>query len=354
MTSLILHVGPGKCGSSSIQHFFATQKKPCVQETHYLLLNPLEFKEMNFEKPSESIVAIFTQLLSDNLIGCDVLILSHEHLFRCPYAIKNICSLAKNLTKNVSIIGYSRKQSDWLISAYSQWFFRSPDRIKETKDVLEKLKLDSVLFSGLERQLIASISNNFSGHKHINWHKNYQEILHLVHDSGAVIKCGVLPNRDADLSLVQDFCEKSDLTLRDEMKNVSKQVFNLSFNKDIVEAINNAVAFGLDMPGPHESNKVLDLLSTKMDQAANNSSDLLSSLKSYIDNYFSSSNYQFCQEYGLRETYFATAAEFSKADILDIIINEDQQRALNKSLIINNYRMLSAKLVELCLNLTKK
>ena len=47
------------------------------------------------------------------------------------------------------------------------------------------------------------------------------------------------------------------------MKDASQQIFNTSFNPDIIEAVNNAIAFGLDMPGPHESNQVLALLSKK-------------------------------------------------------------------------------------------
>jgi len=243
MANLILHVGPGKCGSTSIQGFFATQEKPCVQNTHYILLNPSEIDEMDTEKPSESIVAIFTQLLSDNLIGCDVLLFSHEYLFLCPYSVKNICALAQSLTTKVFIIGYSRRQSDLLISGYSQWLFRLPGRIKETTDILKELGLDPVLFSGLERELIASIINDFySTHFYrfystLNWHISYQKIFQLVHGLGATVKCGVLPNREAKLSLIEDFCEKSEVTLRHGMDAVSRQVLNLSFNKILLKQL---------------------------------------------------------------------------------------------------------------------
>jgi len=42
MTRLIIHVGPGKCGSSSIQDFFSAQNKPCVEKTAYSLLSAVE------------------------------------------------------------------------------------------------------------------------------------------------------------------------------------------------------------------------------------------------------------------------------------------------------------------------
>jgi hypothetical protein len=359
MTSLILHVGPAKCGSKSIQHFFATHKKPCFQNTRFAVLNPGEIAELNCPEPGTSISTVFSQLLSDNLVGCDVLILSHEYLFQCPYAIKHICLLAKNMVTTISIIGYSRRQSDFLISEYSQWGFRSPDRIEEASDALDKLGLDPVLFSGLERQLICAIVNDFytpalAPYSILDWYKSYRDVLQLVNEAGAVIKCGILPSTGSDNILIQDFCEKAGLTLYDYLKDASHPIVNIRFNQDIIEAVNNAVALGLDMPGIHESNEALELLSAKMAQMKSNSSEFLSDLKSYVDAYFAGSNRQFCREYGLNEAYFAASMEFSKQEVLDIIVREGQQRALNKSNVISNYRMLGARMVELCLKLSKE
>lgn len=359
MAKLILHVGPGKCGSSSIQQFFATYKKPCVENTRYILLNPLDINELNCEEPSESILNSFAEQLTEDLVGCDTLILSHEYLFQTPHAVKNICRLAKNLAKEISIIGYSRRQSDFVVSAYSQWLFRSPERINETTKVLDELGLDSVLFTGLERQIIASVINDFfsarqlSEYSILDWQNSYNNILELVRETGAIIKCGVLPSREANTPLIQDFCEKSGLSLQRNMKNALQKVFNPSFAQDVVEAINNAVAFGLDVPGPHESNEVIDLLSSKITQQAKEPSEFLVNLKSYIDSYYLNSNKQFCRQHGLDETYFAVSKRFSKPEILNVIIHEGQQRSSNKSAIIKDYRMLSARVIELCIKLAE-
>ena len=359
MTNLILHVGPPKCGSKSIQEFFATQNRPCVQNIHYIMLKSSEISDLNCEEPNESILAAFTKLIMDNLVGCDVLILSHEYLYECRYAIRNICNLAKNLVADMLIIGFSRRQSDFLISEYSQWGFRLPDRIKEVAIILEKSGLDPILFSGLEQRLIASIIDDFyvSGYgkyRLLDWYNYYKEIIQLTHESGAVVKCGVLPKHGADNTLIQDFCEKSGLTLLGEAKNASQQIRNISFNQEIIEAIHNAVVFGLDMPGLHERNDVLEMLSIKVVKTEKKVSSFLSYLKSYIDNYFFSSNQKFCQEYGINDTYFSPSAQFSKQEILDLITRENQQRTLNKSLIINNYRILSARMIELCFKLIKE
>lgn len=359
MARLVLHIGPPKCGSSSIQQFFDRQKRPCVENTRFLMLNPSEISELNGEAPSESILTTFTQRVVDHLTGCDVLILSHEYLFASRYAIKNICRLAKGLVTNISIIGYSRRQSEFLISAYSQWGFRSPAVIQEATLVLDKSELEPVLFSGLEQRLMSFILNDFAvpgGAKYPNfdWYHSYNEVRQLTQESGAVVKCGVLPHKESPHNLIQDFCEKAGLTLRDGMKEASQRIFNRSFNPDIVEAINNGVAFGLDMPGLDESNEVIVRLSKKMGNVQNESSEFLSNLKSYIETYFFSSNQEFCREYGPPESYFAPVARFSKQEILDLITRENQRRALNPSIVINNYRTLSAKMIELCLKLAKE
>ena len=359
MKNLILHVGPGKCGSSTIQHFFATQKNPCIQSTQYSLLNPLEIKELNSENPSKSILASFFEQLSKKINGCDTLILSHEFLFQNPYAVKNICSLAKDNVTEITIIGYSRRQSDFLVSAYSQWFFRSLDRIREVNSVLDKYELDAILFTGLERQLIASIANDFysarqlSGYSILNWYNSYNNIQQLTHESDVKIKCGVLPNKEFNINLIEDFCKKAKLTPHHKIDNTILKTINVSFNEDVIEAINNAVNFGLEVPGPHDSNHVIQLLSSKITPTIKDSSEFSFNLRSYIDSYYLDSNIQLCNQYDLNETYFKSSRSFSKVEIIDIIINEAHQRTLNKSEIIKNYQMLSAKMIELCIELMK-
>lgn len=358
MPNLILHVGPGKCGSSSIQNFFATQKRPCFQKTRYRLLNPETILELNCEYPCGGTVKNFTKLVSGNL-RCDALILSHEILFQSSLAIKNICRLAKDLVANIFVIGFSRKQSDRMVSAYSQWSFRSPERAEQIHEALNTLQLEPLLFSGLEGHLIASIKDDFcnpkkpANNRTLDWFDSYKIISDLVHETGAVTKSGVLPNKSSKTSLIQDFCDKADLTLREEAKAASWNIANLKFNQDVVEAIYNAVALGMEMPGPHGENSALHLLSSKAVQVTDGPSEFFTNLKSYIDAYYFESNKRFCREYGLNAAYFEPEAQFTKAEILEIIVHEGRQRAMNKSRIISEYRILSARMVELCLKMIK-
>ncbi|MBV1921858.1 MAG: hypothetical protein KUG73_14365, partial [Pseudomonadales bacterium] len=281
-------------------------------------------------------------------------------LFQNPCAVGQMCRLAKSQTTQISVIGYSRRQADFLVSAYSQWLFRSQERVNETTQVLETLGLEPILFTGLERQLIASIANDFysarqlSEYSILDWHRAYHNIVEQTQASGAHITCGILPKKASDTPLIQDFCEKAGLTLRPSMDAAIRETSNASFNQDIIEAMNNAVSLGFDMPGPHESNDIIELLSSKMNAPKKNTTSFLSHLKCYIDTFYVDSNNQLCKAFNLNDTYFSPAEKLTKPEILDIIINEGQQRSVNKSEIIQQYQMLSARMIELCFTLTQK
>ena len=330
-----------------------------MQKTHFILLDPFEISKLNYEHPSESLLKTFAGRLSKNIAGNDFLILSHEFLFQNPYTIKNICYLAEKRNIKVSIIGYCRRQSDFIISAYSQWLFRSPDRTSETTKTLKEFGLDPLLFTGMERLYIASVINDFysarqlSEYSILDWHASYKNISQLIPELGAVIKCGVLPWKNNDVPLVQDFCAKAGLTLYTKSKNAVQNIINKSFDQDVVEAINNAVTYGINITTPHDNNAVIELLSSKMNPANKNPSEFLSDIKSYTDTCYLTSNQKLCKQYGLDPAYFEPSKSLSKQETIDIIIHEDYQRSLNKSAIIENYHMLSAKMVELCFKLIK-
>jgi hypothetical protein len=357
---LVLHVGPAKCGSSSIQNFFANEKEPCVQKTRFILLNPFEISDLNCEQPSESLLEAFAERLSKNITEYDSLILSHEFLFQNPYTIKNICCLAEKLTLKVSIIGYCRRQSDFMVSAYSQWLFRSPERISETTKTLKAFGLDPLLFTGLESFVIASVINDFysarqlSEYSILDWHKSYKKISHLIPGPGPVIKCGVLPGENSEVPLIQDFCAKAGLTLHSRTKKALQNISNKSFDQDVVEAINKAVTYGITIAGPHDNNAVIERLSSKMSPADKKPSAFLSDLKSYTDTCYLESNQKLCRQYGLDPAYFEPSKRVSRQEILDSIIHEAYQRSLNTSAVIETYRILSAKMVELCFTLAKE
>jgi hypothetical protein len=325
------------------------------------MLDPLEISKLNHETPDESAVTEITGLLSKNLNRCDVLILSHELLFQCPYTIKYICKIAADRVSGIVIIGYSRRQSDFLVSVYHQWGFRVPDRVKMDSDMLIDFGLDPILFTGLERHLIASIVNDFykaaqpkdSIQSIQDWYFSYQNIARLVHGSNAVIKCGVLPGKGGDKSLLQDFCEKSDLTLTKKAAAASEKVVNVSFNHDLIEAMNNSIVYGLEIPGPHKCNNEINKISAFMSSRKKEESDFLTNLRAYIDSFYWHSNTRLCEEYGLSKQYFYPSVQLTKTQIFDIIQRQGQHRASDTSAMLNQYRMLSAQMATTCLDIVK-
>lgn len=357
MSRLILHVGPPKCGSTSIQQFFSSHLKTCIQNISFVMLSPSDILELNDDIPNPSTLSSYRNLLSNHFSNHDVVILSHEFLFLNPYAIKNICVLANNLSAKVDIIGYARKQSDFLVSSYCQWAFRDTLRISEARDTLLHLNIDTSLFSGLEQRLITSIANDFmtisfSDYVLCNWHESYGIIANLVAKLDANLVCGLLDTKK--LNLISDFCGISHLTLRTDLDSDKLgAVKNERYNFDLVEAINNSLSLGTVIIGPHDDNDVLDFLSSQMQDKYIYRHEFLQNIKSYIDSFFYEANSTFCSQYNLDLSYFSPGKHISKKDILGTIKNEEHFRQINKDQIINRYRALSAELVGLCIKLAK-
>lgn len=355
MANLVLHVGPGKCGSSTIQHFFATQKSPCLQKVCYKKMDVAIAKGL---KTSRELRETFHTDLIQALKDHDTLILSHEFLFQNPDLVYDICSNAKNLFGNIIIIGYSRQQSSFLASAYSQWLFRSPERVEEVNKSIKGLGLSSSLFTGLERQFIASIDNDFysarqlSGYSILDWNQAYNNISEVTNPLGVIIKCGELPSKSYDFNLIKDFCTKAKLTLRQSLDHEINQAANPSFHSDIVEMINNAIVHGREnLPNPHKKNNILSILSANLKPVSSFRADFLQSLKCYVDNYYWRSNQALCRKYQISPDYFKPTEFIDKSKVMDIIITEGQYRTANQTPLIDYQKALSASITELCTHL---
>src|SRR5690606_29682577 len=105
MKKIILHIGPGKCGSSSIQSFFDTNKKPCKERVSFILMKIIDINKLNVEVLSEDLSLYYEGFLRKGIRKYDVLILSHEYLFQCSLAIKQLCFLSTKLSIETCVIG---------------------------------------------------------------------------------------------------------------------------------------------------------------------------------------------------------------------------------------------------------
>jgi hypothetical protein len=352
MAKLVLHVGPGKCGSTSIQSFFSAHSHPCAENMRFRLLDPLKILALRGENADDKAVAEFGAFLDQNLADCDVLVLSQEYLFSSPYALRRICALAKERAARTTIVGYSRRQSEFVVSAFSQWLFSSAERTRETTQVVEQIGIDPARFLGLERQLIACVANDFqsarqlSGYVLLDWNRGYRRIAELVDGMAVGIRCGALPKGGPAIGLIEDFCEQSGLRLRDEIKAAGWVVANAGFNPELVEAVNQAVARGIAMPAIDQLNRALQIRSAEMIERPV-TSGLVSALTSYADCFYAESNRQLCRQYGLDENYFAPSAIVGKDAAMELIIRENEERATNPSAAVAKGRGLSCDILRL-------
>lgn len=359
MSRLIIHVGPAKCGSSTIQLFLAHHPNAWQEHLRYHLMDPQLIPELNLDQPDAAHLQRLQALLEKQLRDCDVCVLSHEFLFQNPLTIGHICRAAVALATDIRIVGYARRQSGALTSAYRQWLFRKSRRRWETSEGVRKLGIEPDLFSGVERHLIACIADDFysarqlSTYQMLDWHQCYRRIDDLVADTGTTIACGVLPNRAFPFDLIPHFGELAGLRLRDGVESVTPAVVNRSFDPELVEAIDIAVSLDRPMPGPHADNPLLERLSEQLRDARGAPppapSQLQQQMDNYVDAYYHPSNLALCRAYGPDPAYFAVSERQNKRQILKLIKAEARRRRKDGRTVIARYRNLSAHLAALAI-----
>ncbi|MEY8848347.1 hypothetical protein AB9K26_06010 [Psychroserpens sp. XS_ASV72] len=292
--------------------------------------------------------------------GYDVLILSHEYFFQCPMAIANLSRICSKLFQQTMVIGYSRKQSGFLESSYSQWFFRSKQYINDAKATLEKNSFDPVVFDGLERYLIAAIHDDFNIVKSLfkfevfNWFKSYQHVKELTSDANVEIKCGTLPTQNSTLNLIEDFCLKAGVTIKDNHLDKTALRLNTKFNPHLVEAISIAVDNELETIGMHDENDVLVELSEIMKAFEwDQKNAFLNHLKNYIDSLYQEANSNLCEMFGLDASYFKTKESFSKQEMMSLIKKEEALRKSDIASLVESKGKLAAIMAKTALRTLK-
>jgi len=347
MKKLILHIGPAKCGSSSIQEFFRSEEKHFSEDVTFKILNPNLIQALNKTEPFLNDIVLLKHYISDH----DIIILSHEFLFQNPYAIWNICNVFEAKVAEIVIIGYSRKQSDFLVSAYSQWLFRAKERIDEVKVVLNEYNIENRVFNGLERQLIASICNDFysarqlSQYNIMNWNQSYCNVRQLLKSKKISIKANLLPTKIYSFNLIEDFCKKCGIAMPKLAQVKSQKKVNQSFDINLIEAINCATYNNIDIVTPHEKNNILHTLSTAI-EIKTKESTLLIDMKDYIDSYFFKENIEFSNRYQLNSDYFKPKQLITKSEIIEKVKLEERYRKENALDIIEQYQKLSGILAK--------
>ncbi len=331
---IVLHVGPGKCGSSTIQSAVLSKSSEISKHVNGILLEPAEVSLLNSPNPPPETIAYFREVIRNALSASPekVLVLSHEVLFKFVDALVNLAGIARDHADEVVVVGYVRRQSDFLVSSFRQWLFRAPDRIAETADVLRENGLDPSVFLGVERHLIAAMFGNWhtgrqlSGHLFFDWSESLAQRAKALEIHRVPLSIGVLPRAGFEKPLVQDFLERIGVKPGEEPVEIAPT--NEGYHGGLIEAVLNAIEVGHKMPGPHDFNdffggfRDLEGLAPKLDVS------FLARLKTHIDTVFLAKNTEVAQKFGFDPDYFKPNALIDRQTIHSEIKAEEAKRAV--------------------------
>lgn len=305
MTRIILHIGPEKCGSTSIQQSVAKGG----EDHHSLLLDPYLLIGLDHAEPDSNAIAALTRQIDTKLSHAPnkALVVSHEMIFKSQPMLRVMAKICTRLSDHVEAIMYVRRQSDFAVSGFGQWHFRSPERLREARAVLDNHAIDASVLYGVERHLIAGLLGNWrvfrqpSGHLYLNWHSSVAEAQETLAAYDVALSVGVLPRAGFDGDLVGDFLHRAHLKSLGHTDIEATK--NQSFHAALIEATVNAIEAGFDMPGPHEANDFFAKMGQlKFGELVHD--DLLATLKSHIDHAFWDQNQKFAACYDHPSAYF--------------------------------------------------
>jgi hypothetical protein len=342
MARIVIHVGPGKCGSTSIQSELRMRQKEFGASISFLMLTPTLIRNLDKENPDQEHINNFENMISEKLKKIDILIISNEFLFLARNALFMICRISHKFVTNIKILGYSRRQSDFVQSSYYQWQFRITERSKSTCQTLISIGLDPILFSGLERHLIALIEEydkiRFNQSRALipNWHNGYKDIETRLSklDVEVEVIAGHIPTSDFNFSLLRDFYNKCGIPVDPDWDIDTKRNANPQFDKNLIEAFATATMLGLIQIDRHLHNDYFQKMSFFAAESRKiNDNTFLSDLKSHLDTICLLDNKKFAREFDIPIEYFLPVKNFLKSDVILLCKNESKFRNENPKLV---------------------
>jgi hypothetical protein len=318
MKELIIHMGPGKCGSSSIQNFL--QKNNLKNKYYfYHLLPPKVIQEISFGKIKKYIY-FFKSILDKH----KKIILSHECLSNAKHFnfIKFICKMAFENKFKIKIIGYSRKYSDYIHSSFNQWHFKNINLNLSCINFCKNNNINYKLFNGVEIYFIVGVLSNFKACGYTkDWFYLYNTIIDIVSDYNAKVIPFVIPSKKLKFCLINDFCKKANIKLNVKVKR-SNKMWNEKFLESYRIAILNNILEN------NKKNNFFTYYSKKLNIKFPNDKnyDFLISLKSYTDSFYYNNSKNFCDKFNINLNYFEPDNFVSYDEIVKVINDEQTNR----------------------------
>jgi hypothetical protein len=340
---LAIHIGAQKCASSSLQASLRLFQNSCNNKSFsFVCLNPAQLRSTSnalthkIESPFQYIDQILSELKSDFSV------LSHEMLGNRPALVQAIArrALKHHGFEHVVVVGYTRLQSSYHISAFKQWFFRDRKKLRNDIAVVKDYDLPWRKFSALERSLLAMTLTG----KDRSWHANYKKLTAGSHalSSQMTIASNHIPTKQRSYLLLEDFFQLSGFDCEDDLSvfDVRK---NVSFHPAVVHALSSHFSsLGSSkscFPGPHEGNRWLFRVCNRLDHAsvklpAEDSvflNEFCGSIVHYLDRRNYPANLEYCRLMSVNKSCFEPESVLHSLPRLNDLVQVAQETAKHRS-----------------------
>lgn len=316
---LVIHIGAQKCASSSLQASLRLVVQKAKGGLGFCHLRPDLLRDVNqlLSRNDESAFDYIDACLSSR--SDPQVVVSHEMLGNRPALVGCICIAGRALEKHsfdhVVISGYSRLQSGFQISEFSQWGFRGRAKLYADIEVLLSHDLNWRKFTALERSLLA-----FSlGGKDRDWFSDYQSFCEFPSRFGQAVSVvsSHIPTQSKPYSLLKHFLASTGLNVDlDDLSSCDVRQ-NLSFSPVLVHSVSNYLSSLRPrcesfFPGPHAGNQWIFRVARRLFEAEDVMPEfdslftphLLHAFVGHLDCRSSSSNKRYCDLMNVDFDYF--------------------------------------------------
>lgn len=362
MKKLVLHVGAGKCGSTSIQRALL---RPMVQQAagiSYVELDPKLVSGLvdpDLQTREAMRRALDAQFARND---SELVVFSHEVMGKLPAAVNAISRRARTQggINEVVVVGFTRRQSSYVVAAFKQWHFRNPKRLAADIEVLTRLELDPGLFSPLERHVIAIACRTPEDRPQTyvpDWNHYYQMLMNKAAESdGAVrVESNHIPTKQESYPLFADFASRAGIECPPDVLDEVDKPANAAFSDALCEAVAEHLSDrDLDsswIPGPHDDNPWFNTVSLQFDEAVAkpdppSPESVLQNAAALIDHRFRDSNMAYCSLMDVEEGYFGVTerSDISAESLLEVVWQAHGARNLND--VLERRRQLIGALEE--------
>ena len=330
---LVIHIGAQKCASSSLQASLRLYQQSAQGSMEFVFMNPGQLRAVDRSLAAKAAVdwTYLDRVLAAT--GSDQVVVSHEMLGNRPVLVRAIAerSLQNHGFQKVVVVGYTRLQSSYHISAFGQWYFRDRKRLRADRQIFVENDLPWELFSALERSLFALV---LAG-KDRAWWGNYRKLRAQVAaiDGDVSVVSNHIPTRQKPYSLLSNFFDLvgfqtslEDLSSCDVRKNAS-------FDPVLVHALSvHFSSIGQRescFPGPHEGNRWLFRVCDRLDadsdltdqMEAVFSPDFSQRMVEQINRRCAEDNHRYCRRMNVDPAYFRSDPSDDTALSIDQLLD---------------------------------